>query len=433
LHLLRRVGFAATAAEVRHFAGRSPQDAVDELLAVRPALPPRPAFADDPNPNQGHIDGQIWWVERMLAARWVRRGADTPSPLVEKLTLFWHSHFACGLNKVYDIGAMFDQNQAFRRLATAGFEELVTAAAFSGAMLRYIDNESNVKDRPNENFARELMELHTMGVGNYTEADVKAMARAWTGHGIVGWTGSGWDLRYRFHRRQHDAGAKTLWGVTRNWDAPDTITELVLGSRRAITARFITRKLWRYFVNGTPPDGAVGEVAATFAAGGMRIDALVRALLLRPEFWAPESRWAIVRQPAEFAVDALRASGVPPRTVGLHRYLPQMGQFLFEPPNVAGWGTHQYWISTGATWGKVNFLRDLSFLPETPQTFAALEGMATRRAVTFILRRMGLFGASRQTRTMVAGWHRHTLANYPWILSRNAVMAAGLAPEFQLS
>ena len=218
----------------------------------------------------------------------------SPTPLAEKMTLFWHSHFACGFEKVQDMSAMQDQHTIFRQYGMGDFGELLRRVSISSAMLVYIDNESNVAGGIQENFARELMELHTIGVGNFTEADVVAMARAWTGHNVVGWNGSWYDTTYHYYANRHDNGQKTLFGITDNWDATgqyggrSTINELVYGVKQADTARFIARKLFKFFVNISPTDTTVQNLANVFVGAGMNIAALVRANPLRFRAGIPE-------------------------------------------------------------------------------------------------------------------------------------------------
>ena len=253
---------------------------------------------------QVHTDIISWWFERMVSLPnptsmpGVIPAVGAASPLQEKLTLFWHDHFACGQDKIYDIEAMWDQVRMFRRWCLGDFTDLLRSTSIHPAMLVYLDNESNVVGAEQENFARELMELYTIGVGNFTENDVIAMARAWTGHNTVGWTGDLWDSTYVYRSENHDNGNKTLFGITDNWNGitmaggeRDTIDELCLLSKQAQTARFIARKMFRWFAYSNPSDALVQELADVFVASGMSIAALVRAVLIHDEFWGSSARW----------------------------------------------------------------------------------------------------------------------------------------------
>jgi len=281
-HFCRRVGFGASQAEINHFKGRERADVVDEVLNLTVAMPPKPGFIQPSSTWWTQKWPTInWWMERMVDSSWTNRTASTPSPLVEKMALFWHGHFACSLDKVQDMVPVFDLHQLHRSHALADYETLVRKVSTNGAALTNLDNDTNVKGAEQENFARELMELYTVGVGNFSENDVVQMARAWTGHGNHGWS-SRLDARYRFNSGNHDNGSKTLFGRTQNWNGPQTVTELVKGSKRQQTARFIARKLWLYFVNGEPTDAQVQQIASAFSNGGMSIKTAMRAILLPP-------------------------------------------------------------------------------------------------------------------------------------------------------
>jgi uncharacterized protein (DUF1800 family) len=434
-HFCRRVGFAGTADELAHFTGREIPDVVDEVVNHTPTLPGRPNWYNTRDWWEAYEPATNWWYDRMVRASWVNRGPNVPSPLIERMSLFWHSHFACGLEKVESMKAMFDQNNLFREHGLGDFETLVQTVSVSGAMLRYIDNETNVKGAEQENFARELMELHTIGVGNFTEPDVIAMAKAWTGHNIVGWVddpqGGYMDATYRFYPEYHDEGNKTLFGITRNWDGPDTVTELVKGSKQQATARYVTRKLWKFFVNSTPSDTAINELAGVWIANGMQTRELMRAMLNHAEFWAPASRWAIVRSPGEWVVDVLRRTGLPPNEAGLAWIMGGTGHELYEPPNVAGWGTHGYWVSTATAWGKGRFVGFIRWNERFENTHAGLESMSRTQAVDYVMNLFGITEPSTASRQKVGAWFDNTKARHSWALKRNVLMIGPMLPEFQ--
>ena len=370
----------------------------------------------------------------MVNGAWVNRGPATPSPLIEKLALFWHSHFACGMEKVENSIAMWEQNQLFRSDGLGDFETLLQKVSVGGAMVRYLDNETNKVGAPQENFARELMELHTIGVGNFTENDVIEMARAWTGYSVVGWNPAGKfvDTRFVYRAGDHDNGQKTIFGITRNWDGPATITELVNGSKRSQTASFLARKLWHYYVNDNPSAAEVDTVANALKNNGMSIRAALRALLLHPTFWADGTRHAIVRQPVEWSVDVLRQMGIPAPQAELSWLQPMMGQYLFEPPNVAGWGTHDYWISTSGIWGKGRFIQFIGWQDQVVAKFQILEDLNPDQGVTHILETLGLGDdVTAASKAALRAWIVDAKAGYRWTLKHNALRIGALLPEFQ--
>ncbi len=430
-HLLRRVGFGATTAETDHFSGRQLGDVLDEMFARNPGVPTAPGAVTRSNWYQAKLGTSDWWVDRMAAASFLG-GPATPSPLREKLALFWHSHFACGTGKVHQFRALWRQLATFHRHGLGDFERLLHEVMVDGAMLVFFDNHVNVQGREQENLARELMELHTIGVGNFTEGDVIAMAKAWTGHGVVDHRTTSVNLDYRFRSREHDRSQKSLFGLaSRNWNGPDTIPVLVNGVKQDATARFIATKLWRYYVGDDPTRTDIDGLAATFVAGGMRIEPLLRAILSHPRFWSAQARWAMVRQPIEWATDILRRFDVSAADSGVTWLSRYMGQDLFRPPNVAGWGTNGYWVSTTATWGKARFLKSLRAHPNIEATFADIQHGSRAAAIDRILDAFGVTEPSTATEDRIGEWFDWLTADQPWAAPREAIYIGGLLPEVQ--
>jgi uncharacterized protein (DUF1800 family) len=221
-HLLRRAGFAPLPAEIDALTSLDRPAVVEQVLNTS-AAPPAPPPSEVGNPAISQWDQfvalQQWWIDRMRTS---------PCPIQEKMTLFWHGHFVSSLDKVGQTSMMLAQNQKFRSMAMGSFRTLTQSIALDPAMLRYLDNADNVAGAPNENFARELMELFTVGVGQYRQEDVVASARAWTGYGLDS-TGTA----FVFDAASHDAGSKTFLGISRNWDGPAIIDELLAGSRKS--------------------------------------------------------------------------------------------------------------------------------------------------------------------------------------------------------
>lgn len=281
---------------------------------------------------------QMWWLDRMC---------HTERPLEEKMTLFWHGHFACSAEKVKQGAWNYDLNQRLRRNATGNFKTLVVDVGRSPAMLRYLDNMQNRKGRPNENWARELMELFTLGIGNYTEEDIKEAARAFTG-----WTVR--DAEFVFNQRQHDDGVKKVLGKSGRFNGIDVI-EIILGQPAA--ARFICTKLWRYFAYEDPEPEVVEGLAATFAGSKFELKPVLRQIFSSEGFYSARARGSMIKSPAQLVaglqvqLDA-ELSDRPPLPILAMR---AMGQSLFYPPNVKGWDGGRAWIDTNTLLIRCNF------------------------------------------------------------------------------
>lgn len=440
-HFLRRVGFGGTSTEVAHFAGREIPDIVGEVLDLVPDLPGQPDFANlsVSSEYEAHSTGIRWWLQRMIDASWVDRSSPIPSPLQEKVALFWHDHFATGQSKVEKMHAMFQQNQLFRSTGLGDFEPLCQRVAVGGAMLRYLDNETNIVGAEQENFARELMELFTMGIGNYTENDVVEMARAWTGHNTVGWDEACGchDATYQFYPERHDDGPKTIFGITRNWDGPETITEICQGVRRQQTARFIVRRAWGFFANTEPTDALLDELVGVYTGGGpnggdLTMKELLRAIFEHPVFWS--SYRQLVKTPTEFLVDLLRRTGRRVDDIDPRWYMGFMGQTLFDPPNVSGWGENGYWLSTATAWGRSRFAADLRWRLAEEGFFAELSDLAPADATQVVFDTFGIEQPSDVSRSSLETWFGETRrVNAEWAIPSGAVLLGALTPEFQLA
>jgi len=275
------------------------------------------------------------WVERMLA------GED---PLRERMTLFWHGHFTSSMQDVQSSLELIAQNQMLREHALGDLRSLLRAVVRDPAMLEYLDNDANRKQAPNENFAREFLELFTLGEGNYSEQDVKEVARAFTG-----WTDRAGT--FRVVRRQQDRGAKTIFGETRNFD-PDGVIELVL--RQPACARHIASRILTHFEGRPPEPLRLAEYATHFAAHEHSIAALLEKLLLDPRFYRAEVVGARIASPLEYLVGSARRLGVrpPPQLVALAS--AELGQRLFYPPSVQGWVGGESWITTSTFMQRAN-------------------------------------------------------------------------------
>ena len=355
----------------------------------------------------------------------------SPVPLVEKMVLFWHNHFVSGQDKLYDMGLLYTQNQLFRQHALGDYHALVQGMAIDPAMLWYLDNAENVAGREQENFAREVMELFTMGQGNYTEADVITMARAWTGHNVSD------DRRsYQFRSSRHDTGLKELFGgPPTNWDGPATLTEILRGSRAVPASRFITAKLFSYLAYPVPvTDPLVATLADGFRANNLSILWLVRAILGSEAFWSPTARYALVRNPTEWFVAGMEAVGLPPSVCHPEWWMEGTGQQLFYPPNVAGWKQNSYWISTASGWARTGWGSYLRWQANDAGVFAGIETQSSAAIATQAFERFGIVDPSPTTRAALEAWVTRAKAEgHSWSIAPNLVLLLLASPDFQLA
>ncbi len=364
-HLLARTSFAAPAAEVETFAQFDRDQAAGNLLSW--AAPARvvpqtsaPAWVNDaviaPRQlremstedrqamqrmfNQRAMDLRVWWMQEMLT---------TPSPLSEKMVLFWHNHFVSSTQKVRQPQYMFRQHMLLRRHALGNFGEMLHAIARDPAMVIYLDSASNRKGQPNENFARELMELFTLGEGHYTERDVKEAARAFTGSSIDPERGE-----FLFRPAAHDDGTKTVLGRSGNLDGT-AVLDILLAHPR--TAEFIAAKLWREFVSPNPDPAEVRRIGAVFRDSQYDIRAVMRAILTSNAFYDERHRASLIKSPVDLVVGTLRqfqftTGDVQPFAITVS----QLGQNLFTPPNVKGWPGGEWWINSSTLLARKQFL-----------------------------------------------------------------------------
>lgn len=360
--LLTRTGFAPNTDEIARYAPLDRRAAVERLLAEArtAAVTPPPGWIDEPivapralramNEEQRRTERQRairrgfelrgWWLREMVA---------TPSPLAERMTLFWHNHFVSAQPKVRWAQLMYRQNLLLREHALGNFGALLHAVAKDPAMLVYLDAATSRRGSPNENFAREVMELFTLGEGQYSERDVKEAARAFTGWSIDPDRGT-----FVFRPRLHDDGEKTVLGRTGHFDG-DAVLDILL--EQPATARFIVGKLWREFVSPQPDATRVEAIAQRFRASGYEIRVALRELLLQPEVVAPVGDDALVKSPVELVVGFVRQSGAElAQPVGAAIAVAAMGQNLFAPPNVRGWPGGEAWINTQTLLARKQFL-----------------------------------------------------------------------------
>jgi len=372
-HLLNRAGFGGTPEEIKILAGLGPDNAVARLLDYEstPDPTPNPDWAK-PNPEEvikyreifrtgtpeqkkeAQREQQQTYQRRMLELRgwWMQRMAHGPRPFQEKMVLFWHGHFATSIEKVRNPYFMWRQNDLFRRLATGNWQQLLLEAGKDPAMLIWLDQAQSRKDHPNENYAREVMELFALGEGHYTEKDIAEGARA-----LTGWSLNAEQQKFMFRPRIHDDADKTFLGRTGNFDGDDVI-QIIVSQPQA--ARFITGKLWNYFAGQVPTPELNDALAEVFRANGNNIKPFLQTMFRSQEFYGSDIIRNQVKSPVQWLIGSVRVleCELPPNLIswGMTR---QLGQDLFAPPNVKGWDGGVTWISTNTLLTRYNDAQSL--------------------------------------------------------------------------
>lgn len=300
-----------------------------------------------------------WWAGRMLAS---------PRPLQEKMTLFWHGHFATSEEKVRDVRKMWKQNMLLREKGNGRFRDLMVGIAQDPAMLAFLDAGVNVKGAPNENFAREIMEMFTLGVGHYSESDIREAARAFTG-----WNAQG--LEFVFNTAQHDNGVKRVLGREGPFGGEDVIDILLA---QPACAEYLAAKIYAYFVREDPSPALKRELGHRFRASDYDVAALLETLFLSRDFYSAATRASRIRPPVELVVSTYRLAGLTqiPGVPDFNEVTESLGQKLFYPPTVAGWAQGRSWITPGLLIARGNFAYDvvrpdITFVP--PDRFPSNE------------------------------------------------------------
>jgi uncharacterized protein (DUF1800 family) len=346
--LRRRAGFAATWNELKRDMNDGPEAAVSRVLAgtcriegVPAEFQPTADLLGDAAAGAGDADRlQAWWLYRMLF---------TPDPLAERLTLLWHNHFATSQLKVDDVAAMKRQNETIRRHARGPFGDLLRDILRDPALLVWLDSPANRKGKPNENLARELMELFTLGVGHYSEPDVKEAARALTGRTIA-------QGQYLFKKDNHDEGAKTILGKTDRFDG-DKLADLLL-DQPATAYRLAWRLCQTFLGENVGDDAAILELAGRLRNDELHIGRGVETILRSELFFSERNLHAHVSDPVGFVMGTVRSLerfNRPPSTLLLAEWTGRMGEALFFPPNVGGWPGGRSWLSGRAVVARANF------------------------------------------------------------------------------
>jgi hypothetical protein len=395
-HLLERAGFGGTPEEIQRFAQMTPAQAVAYLVRFQgadnsklpafeesgifdPGLDPfpasRPATTDGAKargeglgvkvkpggnrPVQPVVNKFFYWLRasRLETDRisywWANRMLASERPLEEKMALFWHGHFATNEEKVRDYRKMLKQLRMFQAQGTGNFRDLVIGVAQDPAMLAFLDAGVNVKGAPNENFAREIMELFTMGVGNYTEKDIREAARAFTGWNFH-------DLTFRTDAVKHDGGSKTVLKQSGDFDGVEVI-DIIL--QQPVTAEFIAAKLYRFFVREEISPQTRTQLGNVLRNNRYEIAPLLETIFLSKDFYSEPSYATHIKGPVELVVSTYKRMGLRdvPGVPDFNEVTGSLGQHLFHPPTVAGWAQGKSWITPGLLIERGNFAQDLVF------------------------------------------------------------------------
>tara|TARA_B100001094_G_scaffold259048_1_gene259072 strand:- start:2534 stop:4369 length:1836 start_codon:yes stop_codon:yes gene_type:complete len=395
-HLLERAGFGGTPNSIQDLVTLSPRDAVESLVYFRnqsngdwnyfehsgihdpgldPFPPSRPATTDLAKKNgealgikvkpegnrrlQPVVNKFFYWLRasvletNRVAYWWANRMVSSEQPLQEKMALFWHGHYAINESKVRDYRKLLVELELFHEIGTGNFRDLMVAVAQDPAMLAFLDAGVNVKGAANENFAREIMELFTMGVGNYEETDIREAARAFTGWNYQG-------LDFVINESKHDDGVKEFLGQTGNFDGIDVI-DIILD--QPVTAEYIASKIYRFFVRDELNEELRKELGATFRDSDYDIAALLETIFISKDFYSASSVGTHIKSPIELAVSTYVKLGLneAPGVPDFNQATGSLGQTLFRPPTVAGWAGGRSWITPGLLLERGNFARDVLF------------------------------------------------------------------------
>jgi uncharacterized protein (DUF1800 family) len=385
-HLLWRAGFGGSARQIDTLVKWGPAKSVDHLLnfdsiafdEVKPDTFDKDIIRPANDEEKGEIArarraGDEEAVTRLRARRqeaerldrqqmrdvqhwWLKRMIETPRPLEEKMTLFWHGHFATSFRTIENSYHMFLQNQLFRSNAVGNFGKLLYAIIRDPAMIAYLDNNDSRKGKPNENLAREIMELFSLGVGNYTEQDIKEGARALTGFTFD-------DDTFVFQKNNHDTGVKWILGKSGALDGDGFVSAIL---EQPACSRYICRKLYRFFALDLPTGrkdldassaSVISQMESTLVSSRYEIKPVLRRLFLSEHFYQPEVMLEQIKSPAQLVVGAIRSMNTPPRDLGtLLDAMSLMGQNIFFPPSVKGWDGGRSWINTATLFTRQNIL-----------------------------------------------------------------------------
>jgi uncharacterized protein (DUF1800 family) len=334
MHLVRRATFHPTNAQAMRFVGKTPAEAVSELMAATVAVPDPDWANEAPQPGQNFAEYARLWPE--LQRWWYRHASSKPS-LRERMVLFWHNHFTADYITVYYAQYLVKQSALFRQHAIGSFRTLATEVIGDPAMLIYLNGNQSIKGHPNQNFGREWFELFTLGIGNYSERDIVETARAFTGWRVAGLNGV-------YNAQLADRDTKTILGKTGSWEYEDVVR---ITMEHPACPRFLATKLYRAFVEQHPSDESVDALASVIVAADYNIESVLTTLLTSTAFYDPAIRGAIIKSPADLVIGLAAQYGMlaidPQALLGV---MTQLGQEIFYPPSVQGWPGWHSWITS---------------------------------------------------------------------------------------
>lgn len=419
-HLLRRALGGPRPGEAQKFGAAGPEAALARVFGPPDAARER-MWAD-----AGRALGAGGERDR-LAAWWLMKLVQDDRAPGSRLTLFWHDHFACAQSKVGDMGFLLRQHETFVRLGEGPFAPLLLALAQDPALLRFLDGDGNRRGIPNENLAREILELFSLGVGHYSEADVKEAARALTGRTVRG-------RDYRFIAEHHDPAAKTVFG--QRVDDGDDVCRLA--AAQPACARFLAGKFWRHYVSPEPADEVLDLLAQRWREHDLNAAWLVRELCASRAFYSAEAYRSLVKSPVDLVVGTVRALGAKPDYEACARACSAMGQQLFEPPGVQGWADGEAWIHSAAWIARTNFAARIAEGAADFVRGAALDVLfppARRGAAETALQDLAgaLLGGDLPAARAAALQPALSAASSPEAAFRTAAHAVLCLPEYQLS
>lgn len=383
-HLLNRVQFGFTPAELDRVTRDGLKGTLERLLTPQPETEEfvrAETTLRQAALSTGSIEQlKIWWLYRLRYS---------VNPLTEKLSLFWHNHFSTSNAKVNSVPHMLAQNELIRANAAGDFKVLLHGMSRDTAMLIWLDGNANRKRHPNENFAREIMELFALGVGNYSEKDIQEAARAFTGWHVR-------DGQFWKNRLQHDESLKSVFGQTGAFDGND-IVDLCLA--QAACPRFLATKLAKTFVCPEPSEEMLTRFAGLIRQNDFHLKPVLQELFASDWFFAAENRRSLIKSPLDFVLGSLRALTEPVRWPRVTRLLADLGQDVFEPPSVKGWEGGRLWISSASLLQRANFATEVTSTDQFGPLSAEVKQLISQPSDTIIrtLERWLLSDATAET------------------------------------
>ena len=344
-HLYRRAGFAASHDDLDEAMKLSPAELVDRLVNVKSSDESQKFASEMEQVGKLILSGR---EPKRLAAWWLYRMTFCQRQMLEKATFFWHGHFATSAAKVNNVAAMLKQNELLREHALGSFEDLVQGISRDPAMLIYLDSTENRKTHPNENYAREVLELFCLGLGNYAEKDIQEIARCFTG----------WEVKrgdFRFNQYQHDDGVKRFLGFNGNFGGEEAVEIIV---KQPAAARFIAGKLVKFYLFDEPvaSDELIQPLADQLTSNGFKIGEVIQTILSSQLCFSAQALYRKIRSPIELAIGLLRTTGTSVNFFQLSDQLEMLGQLPFYPPNVKGWDGGRSWINSSTLIARSNLV-----------------------------------------------------------------------------